>query len=235
VCRGEEELGEIRLNIPGIHNVSNALAAVSVGTELGLAFPVIRQGLEQFQGIERRFQLKGRKAGVTVVDDYAHHPAEIRTTLDAAQRGEQKRVVAVFQPHRYTRTQLCFQDFLGAFHDADVLVVTDIYAAGEKELMGVHARKIVEGVRKQGHKEVFYLPTFPEILAFLEKACRPGDLVLTLGAGNIHQVGTQLLDSLKETTEKKKKSSVRGTKKKKAKNKGGARDKHDARGITKKT
>jgi len=196
VCRGEETLGEVCLNIPGLHNVSNALAAVSVGMELGLAFPVIREGLEQFQGIERRFQLKGRVAGVSVVDDYAHHPAEIRATLEAARRGEQKRVLAVFQPHRYTRTQLCFQEFLGAFHDADVLIVTDIYAAGEKELMGVHARKIVEGVRKQGHKEVVYLPTFPEILAFLGKACRPGDLVLTLGAGNVHQVGEQLLERL---------------------------------------
>ncbi len=220
VCRGEEDLGEIRLNIPGMHNVSNALAAVAVGRELGLTFSAIREGLEQFQGIERRFQLKGQQAGVTVVDDYAHHPAEVRTTLDAARRGDQKRVLAVFQPHRYTRTQLCFQEFLGAFHDADVLIVTDIYAAGEKELMGVHARKIVEGVRKQGHKEVFYLPTFPEILAFLEKACRPGDLVLTLGAGNVHQVGDQLLAVLEKDGGKKKKvrapagSGARGTKKK---------------------
>jgi len=199
VWRGEEDLGEVRLNIPGLHNVSNSLAAVAVGLELGLAFPVIREALEHFQGIERRFQLKGRTAGVTVVDDYAHHPAEIRATLEAARRGEHKRVLAVFQPHRYTRTQLCFEDFLGAFHDADVLVVTDIYAAGEKELMGVHARKIVEGVRRQGHKEVFYLPAFPDILGFLEKACRSGDLVLTLGAGNVHQVGEQLLVSLEKT------------------------------------
>ncbi len=211
VCRGDEDLGEIRLNIPGLHNVSNALAAVLVGLELGLSFPVIKEGLEQFQGIDRRFQLKGEKAGVTVVDDYAHHPAEIRTTLDAARRGTHKRVLAVFQPHRFTRTQLCFQEFLGAFHDADVLIITDIYAAGEKELMGVHARKIVEGVRKQGHKEVFYLPTFPEILTFLRKACRPGDLVLTLGAGNITQIGDQLLEALGKTGSAGKKA--RSTKK----------------------
>jgi len=197
VCRGEEDLGWIRLRIPGLHNVGNALAAVVVGMELGLPFPGIQEALEQFQGIERRFQVKGKQDGITVVDDYAHHPAEIRATLDAARRGDQKRVLAVFQPHRYTRTQLCFQEFLGAFHDADVLIITDIYAAGEKELMGVHARKIVEGVRKQGHKEVFYLATFPEILSFLSRACRPGDLVLTLGAGNIHQVGEQLLEALK--------------------------------------
>ncbi len=202
VWRGEEDLGEVRLNIPGIHNVTNSLAAVAVGLELGLAFPAIREGLEGFQGIERRFQLKGERAGVTVVDDYAHHPAEIRATLEAARRGDRKRVLAVFQPHRYTRTQLCFEDFLGAFHDADVLVVTDIYAAGEKELVGVNARKIVDGVRKQGHKEVFYLPTFPHILRFLEKACRPGDLVLTLGAGNVHQVGEQLLGSLEKNERK---------------------------------
>jgi UDP-N-acetylmuramate--alanine ligase len=209
VCRREEELGEVRLNIPGIHNVSNALAAVAVGMELGLDFQMVREGLEQFQGIERRFQIKGTRAGVTVVDDYAHHPAEVRATLDAARGGTQKRVLAVFQPHRYTRTQLCFQEFLGAFHDADVLIVTDIYAAGEKELMGVHSRRIVEGVRKQGHKEVFYLPTFPEIVDFLNRACRPGDLVLTLGAGNIHQIGDLLLETLEEPSGGNRKDGAR--------------------------
>jgi len=219
VC-GEKALGEVRLNLPGIHNVSNALAAVVVGTELGLKFSVMQAGLEQFQGIERRFQLKGKEAGVVVVDDYAHHPAEIRTTLDAARKGMEKRVLAVFQPHRYTRTQLLFEDFLGAFHDADVLIVTDIYAAGEKELMGVHARKLVESIRKQGHKEVMYMPTFEEVLACLKKVCRKGDLVLTLGAGNIHEVGDLLLEELagKKRPEKRtgaaRKKSGKGKKRK---------------------
>ena len=221
VVRDDRELGEIRLNLPGMHNVSNALAAVAVGTELDMPFSVMREGLEQFQGIERRFQLKGVSAGVTVVDDYAHHPAEIRSTLDAAQRGGEKRVVAVFQPHRYTRTQLCFDDFLGAFHDADVLVVTDIYAAGEKELVGVHSRRLAEGIRKQGHKEVVYIAAFDDIVTFLGKVCRRGDLVLTLGAGNVHEVGDLLLASMGEkktgrktvTPRAGRKKSVRRTKK----------------------
>jgi UDP-N-acetylmuramate--alanine ligase len=197
VCRREEELGEIRLKVPGMHNVTNALAAVAVGSELDLGFQVIREGLERFDGIHRRFERKGEEKGILVVDDYGHHPAEIRSTLEAALTGSQKRILAVFQPHRYTRTQLCFEDFLGAFHNADVLVVTDIYAAGEKELMGVHARKLAEGIRKQGHKEVHYLPAFSEIVGFLRERCQEGDMVLTLGAGDVYRVGEMLLEALR--------------------------------------
>ncbi len=196
VLNGEEDLGEIRLGIPGLHNVSNALATVAVARELDLDFSAIKEGLEQFKGIQRRFEKKGESRGVVVVDDYAHHPAEIRSTLDAARRGQEKRILAVFQPHRYSRTQLCFDDFLGSFLNADVLIVTDIYAAGEKELVGVHARKLVEGIRKQGHKDVIYIPGFPEIVSFLVEQSHPGDMVLTLGAGNVYQVGEMLLEAL---------------------------------------
>ena len=192
----EEEWGQVRLKIPGIHNVTNALAAVAVGNELGLDFEVIREGLEKFDGIHRRFERKGEARGVLVVDDYGHHPAEIRATLEAALTGNRKRILAAFQPHRYTRTQLCFDEFLGAFHNADLLVVTDIYAAGEKELAGVHARKLVDGIRKEGHKDVHYVPSFADIVSLLMERCQPGDMVLTLGAGDIYRVGEMLLDAL---------------------------------------
>jgi len=198
VVRQEEDLGEIRLRMPGLHNVSNALAAVVVGQELELDFAVVKRGLEDFQGIQRRLEIKGKQGGIVVVDDYAHHPAEIRATLDAARRGWDERILAVFQPHRYTRTQLCFEDFLGAFHDADSVIVTDIYPAGEKELVGVHAKRLAEGIRRQGHKEVLYMQEFPEIVSHLSEVCHAGDMVLTLGAGDVYQVGEMLLDDLKK-------------------------------------
>jgi UDP-N-acetylmuramate--alanine ligase len=183
--------------MPGLHNVSNALAAVVVGHELDLDFSVVKQGLEGFAGIQRRLEIKGREGGIVVVDDYAHHPAEILATLDAARRGWDKKILVVFQPHRYTRTQLCFEEFLGAFHDADSVIVSDIYPAGEKELMGVHARRLAEGIRRQGHKEVHYMEGFPEIVSHLSEVCREGDMVLTLGAGDVYQVGEMLLKELK--------------------------------------
>lgn len=198
VFRQQEELGEIHLRLPGVHNVANALAAVAVADELELDFQVVRRALENFAGIQRRFQIRGEAAGVLVVDDYGHHPAEILATLAAARKGWERRIVAVFQPHRYTRTQLCFDGFLGAFHDADVLVVLDIYPAGEKELHGVHASRLAEGIRKQGHKEVHYLGGFPEALDFLLETCREGDLVITLGAGDVVRLGEMLLKALEE-------------------------------------
>ncbi len=198
VFRQQEELGEIHLRLPGVHNVSNALAAVAVADELDVDFQVVRRALENFAGIQRRFQIRGQADGVLVVDDYGHHPAEILATLAAARKGWERRIVAVFQPHRYTRTQLCFDAFLGAFHDADVLVVLDIYPAGEKELHGVHASRLAEGIRKQGHKEVHYLGGFAEALDFLLETCREGDLVITLGAGDVVRLGEMLLKALEE-------------------------------------
>jgi UDP-N-acetylmuramate--alanine ligase len=198
VVREERELGEIRLKMPGLHNVSNALAAVVVGHELDLDFSVVKRGLEGFEGIQRRLQIKGQCRGIVVVDDYGHHPAEVRATLAAARKAWDKRIVVVFQPHRYTRTQLCFEDFLGAFHDADSVIVTDIYSAGERELMGVHAKKLAEGIRKQGHKEVQYMQGFSEIVSHLAGACQEGELVMTLGAGDVYRVGEMLLEDLQQ-------------------------------------
>ncbi len=197
VVRHRETLGEVRLRMPGLHNVSNALAAVAVGCELELDFPVIREALEGFQGIQRRLQVLGEEGGVVVVDDYAHHPTEIVSTLAAARRGHQGGIVAVFQPHRYTRTRLCFDRFLTAFHDADRVFVTDIYAAGEKELVGTHAKKLAEGIRRQGHRSVYYVRSFEEIVRRLAKECREGDMVLTLGAGDVYRVGEMLLEALR--------------------------------------
>jgi UDP-N-acetylmuramate--alanine ligase len=197
VFHQEQDLGEIHLRMPGQHNVSNALAAVAVGHELDLEFSVVRRGLENFQGIQRRLQIKGKESGVVVVDDYAHHPAEVRATLDAVRKGWDSRILVVFQPHRYTRTQLCFEEFMSAFHDADLVIVTDIYAAGERELVGVHARKLAEGIRRQGHKEVHYLQEFSEIVSHLATACREGEMVLTLGAGDVYRIGEMLLEELK--------------------------------------
>jgi len=194
----KEELGEIHLRLPGIHNVSNALAAIAVARELEVEFPVIQRGLEHFAGIQRRFQIKGQSQGILVVDDYAHHPAELISTLSAARRGWDKRIVAVFQPHRYTRTQLCFDAFLGAFHDADVLILLDIYPAGERELHGVHANRLAEAIRKQGHKEVHYMGSFAEVLCFLQENCQEGDMVITLGAGDVVRVGEMFLGALEQ-------------------------------------
>jgi len=198
----KEELGEIHLRLPGIHNVSNALAAIAVARELELDFPVIQRGLEHFAGIQRRFQIKGQSQGILVVDDYAHHPAEVLCTLAAARKGWEKRIVAVFQPHRYTRTQLCFEAFLGAFHDADVLIVLDIYPAGERELHGIHASRLAEGIRKQGHKEVRYMGSFAEVLSFLHENCKEGDMVITLGAGDVVRVGEMFLGALEPKEER---------------------------------
>ena len=190
-------LGECTLQIPGRHNVLNALAAVSVGLDLEIPFVTIQRALAGFAGVQRRFQIRGRVRGVTVVDDYAHHPAEIRATLAAAKAGFDCRVVAVFQPHRYTRTHHLRQEFLTAFNQADVLIVMDIYAAGEAPIPGVTAEDLAEGIRAHGHRNVTYLGSDrARIVEHLGEITRTGDLVLTLGAGDVSQLGPELLKRL---------------------------------------
>ncbi|MEK7700612.1 MAG: UDP-N-acetylmuramate--L-alanine ligase [candidate division NC10 bacterium] len=190
-------LGECSLQIPGLHNVLNALAAVGVGLDLEIPFVTIQRALAGFAGVQRRFQVRGRAHGVTVVDDYAHHPAEIRATLAAAKAGFDCRVVTVFQPHRYTRTHHLRQEFLTAFNQADVVVVMDIYAAGEAPIPGVTAEDLAEGIRAHGHRNVTYLGSDRErILQHLCEVTRNGDLVLTLGAGDVSQLGPELLNRL---------------------------------------
>src|SRR3990172_39797 len=193
----DKELGQIRLNMPGLHNVYNALAAIAVGLELNLSFSVIQEALAGFSGIQRRFEIKGEKAGITLVDDYGHHPTEIKATLKAARQGwPERRVAVLFQPHRCSRTQTLLPRFFNAFEEADVLIITSIYSAGEKPIEGIDARLIYQGIKGQGHPQVIYLETKEEGLQYLKDNARSGDLILTLGAGDIWKVGEEFWQQL---------------------------------------
>ena len=196
VLHQRKEVGRLRLQMPGLHNVYNALATVATAFELDIPFQIVQESLGDFKGIQRRFQIKGEKKGVLIVDDYGHHPVEIMATLKAARTGWKRRVVAVFQPHRYSRTQALFKEFLTAFYDADVLVLTDIYAAGEDRIEGVEAKSLFEGIREYGHKDVVYIPNKKEIADHLLRILKPGDMVITLGAGDIWQVSEELVNLL---------------------------------------
>jgi len=191
-----ETLGEITFRMPGAHNVLNALAAIAVAMELNVPFSVIQEGFRNFGGVGRRFQVKGEVNDIMVVDDYGHHPAEIRATLAAAKGGWDRRLVVVFQPHRYTRTKELYDEFVKAFYDADVLVVTDIYAAGEQPIEGVSAESLARSIKNHGQKEVTHISSREQLLDHLVNELRAGDLVLTLGAGNIWQTGESLLQKL---------------------------------------
>jgi UDP-N-acetylmuramate--alanine ligase len=190
-------LGTMNLQIPGRHNVLNALAATAVALDLEIPFPKIQTALAGFAGVQRRFQIRGTARDVLVVDDYGHHPVEIRATLAAAKAGFDRRVITVFQPHRYSRTQHLRDDFLTAFYQSDVLIVMDIYAAGEAPIPGVHARDLADGIAAHGHREVLYLGSDrAAIIDYLCESTRAGDLVLTLGAGDVGQLGGELLQRL---------------------------------------
>ena len=196
VDRGET-LGECRLNVPGRHNVANALAAIGVGLELEIPFLTIAKGLAGFTGVQRRFQVRGEAGGILVIDDYGHHPVEIQATLAAAKAAFDCRVITVFQPHRYTRTELLRQEFATAFNQADVLLVLDIYAAGEPSIPGVTAEDLAERIRAHGHRNVTYVgDNRAEIVERLLDIVRTGDLVLTLGAGDVGQLGPDLVRRL---------------------------------------
>jgi len=194
-----ENIGEFVLKIPGIHNVQNALAAVAVGREVALGGEAIRRGIEAFKGIERRFQVHGEVDEIMVVDDYGHHPTEIKATLEAMKQvWQDRRVLVVYQPHRFTRTQILFNEFLTAFYQADHLVLTDIYPAGEHSIEGITSKALLQGIREHGHKSVIYLPDFGEVIKHLIDEARPGDVVLTLGAGDVWRVATDLVQRLRE-------------------------------------
>jgi len=196
VFHQRQGIGRLSLRMPGVHNVYNALATVATAFELNIPFQVVQETLRNFGGVQRRFQIKGEKKGILVVDDYGHHPVEIMATLKAARTGWGKRIIAVFQPHRYTRTQALFKDFLTAFYDADVLILTDIYPAGEDRIEGVGSKALFEGLREYGHKDVTYLAEKGEIVEHLLHILSPGDLVITLGAGDIWQVSEELVNRL---------------------------------------
>lgn len=195
------EVGRLKIKMPGLHNVYNALATVATAFELDVPFSVIQDALSEFEGIQRRFQIKGEKKGILIVDDYGHHPVEIMATLRAARTGWGRRIVTVFQPHRFTRTKALNNDFLTSFYDADVLIITDIYPAGEDPIEGVHAKSLFEGIREYGHKNVTYIGDKKEIVEYLLRIVQPGDIVITLGAGDIWQVSDELFIRLDEFDE----------------------------------
>jgi UDP-N-acetylmuramate--alanine ligase len=189
-------LGKFRLHVPGRHNVLNATAAVAVGVQLGVAPDQIAVGLESFRGVDRRFQVKGVVRGVTVVDDYGHHPTEILATLRAARECGYGRVHVLFQPHRYTRTRDLMAEFSGAFKDADSVEVLDIYAASEEPIAGIDARALVKAIRSAGGSGVEYAASVPEAVKVLAEMAKAGDVILTLGAGSVSHVGSVMLEAL---------------------------------------
>ncbi len=205
VRRNNETLGEITLNVPGEHNVCNALAAVAIGLELEMNFDQIREGLQTYSGTERRFQIKGligadsagEGEGILVVDDYGHHPTEIRATLAAAKTSG-RRLVVLFQPHRYSRTEALFDEFARSFYDAEVVLLADIYAASEDPIPDVSAELLAREIERYGHRNVRYVGGVAEALPALIELTRPGDLVLTLGAGNVWRAGEEFLAAMQQ-------------------------------------
>ncbi|MDX9893922.1 MAG: UDP-N-acetylmuramate--L-alanine ligase [Desulfofustis sp.] len=194
VKRGSDDVGRMDVAPPGRHNVYNALAALCVGFELGIPFATMAEALHRFAGVQRRMQRKGEAAGIVVVDDYGHHPTEIRATLAAIKEAwPEKRLVVLFQPHRYSRTHGLFKEFLTCFHLADELVMTDIYAASEAPIEGVTGEGLLEEIRRHGQRHTRYIADVNDVAGAIRNDLRPGDLVLTLGAGNIVKAGEDLL------------------------------------------
>ncbi len=189
-----EDLGRVTVSVPGTHNVANSLAAVAVGLDLEVPFPAIQAGLGSFSGVDRRFQERGEAGGVLVIDDYGHHPTEIHVTLETLRRraGDQRTLV-LFQPHRFTRTQALWDDFCGAFHQADRLLITDVYAASEEPIPGIDARTLASAITRSGHGDAVYAGDLEAATERLAQEAKEGDVVLTLGAGNVWTAGEELL------------------------------------------
>lgn len=199
VIHDGEPLGDIDISPPGKHNVYNALAAVCVGLELAIPFDVIQDALNSYQGVQRRMQLKGKEQGVTVVDDYGHHPTEIRATLTAIKEAwPEHRLVVAFQPHRYTRTQALFEEFLTCFHSADILIMTDIYAASEFPIEGISSEILLQEIKRYGQRNTHYVADVNKVPEAALHIVKPNDLFLTLGAGNIVNAGETLVELLKQ-------------------------------------
>jgi UDP-N-acetylmuramate--alanine ligase len=197
VWRGDRRLGPVRLHMPGRHYALNALAAIAVADDLGIPWRIAAHALEEFGGVHRRFEVRGEERDILVVDDYGHHPEEIRVTLRAAREGFPRRLVVAFQPHRYSRTRDLFDEFLSVFDDADVLLLTEIYPAGEDRIDGVSGEALYQALKRRGHLDVRFVPSRERLAEALLDAVRPGDLVLTLGAGDVHKCADELLASLR--------------------------------------
>ncbi|MGI8468400.1 MAG: UDP-N-acetylmuramate--L-alanine ligase [Pyrinomonadaceae bacterium] len=199
VWKGAEVLGEINLPVPGLHNIYNALAATAVALELDIAFEKIAEAFINFKNANRRFQFKGEANGITVVDDYGHHPTEILATLSAAKNGSGgKRTVVIFQPHRYSRTQELMNDFALAFNNADALFVLDIYAASEQPIEGITAENLTEKIKLYGHKNATYIGDIETATEKVLPSLQADDLVITLGAGSVTKLSEQILETLKQ-------------------------------------
>jgi UDP-N-acetylmuramate--alanine ligase len=194
----KKDLGEFTLHVPGVHNILNATAAIAVGVGLDVDVETIRTGLDQFRGVDRRFQLRGQAVGVSVIDDYGHHPTEIRATLAAARQCGFGKVHVVFQPHRYTRTRDLMEEFATAFGDADSLWVLDIYAASEKPIEGISGEALARAIGEKRGRETQYARSFADAASSVAAAAEDGDMILTLGAGSVSQLGPMILEKLKE-------------------------------------
>ncbi|HEX8826339.1 MAG TPA: UDP-N-acetylmuramate--L-alanine ligase [Archangium sp.] len=195
--RRDEPLGEFRVRMVGAHNALNALAVIAVAEEMDIPLDVVRSSLAEFGGVQRRFTVRGEVAGITVVDDYGHHPTEVQATLAGARRAFGKRLVVAFQPHRYTRTHDLLKEFATSFNDADVVFVTSVYAAGEERIPGATGDALADAVRAHGHRDVTFVEKRTDLAKTLLPRLREGDIVLTLGAGDITQVGPELVELLK--------------------------------------
>jgi UDP-N-acetylmuramate--alanine ligase len=199
VWRGDQSLGEVSLRVPGLHNIYNSLAAIAVGFELEVPFGLIADALSKFTGAERRFQVKGQRAGVLVIDDYGHHPTEIRATLAAAKIGSAgRRIVVLFQPHRYTRTKDLMDDFARSFNNADVVFVVDIYAASEDPIDGVTSEALTGAIKRYGHKSALYIGSLEQAAETVRDQVHSGDLVITMGAGTVYRAADRLVNLLRE-------------------------------------
>jgi len=195
VYQKDVRMGEVKLKVPGLHNVYNALAAIVLGNSLGLDFPKISQALGQFSGVQRRFEVVGSVSEIMIIDDYAHHPTEVKATLEAAKNGGFQRLICIFQPHRYSRTKFLEKEFGEAFDQADLLIMTDVYPAGEEPLPGVSGKLLVDSVlKKRPGKQVIYLPNKSHLVDFLHQIVKPKDVILTMGAGDIWTVGKEFLE-----------------------------------------
>jgi UDP-N-acetylmuramate--alanine ligase len=194
----KSDLGEFTLHVPGVHNVLNATAAIAVGIGLDVSPDAIRTALDQFRGVDRRFQLRGRVAGVSVIDDYGHHPTEIKATLAAAKQCGFGKIHVIFQPHRFTRTRDLIEEFTTAFGDADSLFVLDIYAASEKPIEGITGESLAQRIREKNLKSGTYVSSTADAVNSAVAVAQDGDMILTLGAGSVSQLGPMILEKLKE-------------------------------------
>jgi UDP-N-acetylmuramate--alanine ligase len=193
---GGNLMGRFTLNVPGAHNINNSIAAIAVGLELGIDLEKISEGLEHYAPVSRRFQIKGEIHDILIVDDYGHHPAEIAAVIKAARSGWSRRIIAIFQPHRYTRTRDLADSFGESFSGADVVITTEVYSAGESPIEGVNGFMLNKKIRNTSSAEVAFFNDFAGIIDYVLKIAKPGDMVITLGAGNVHSIGDTLMQAL---------------------------------------